>query len=264
MRLHIHVALLQRLHIVQPRGRTKRRREPVRSPIHRRADLHPGTRRLPGIQHRTPIRPNLLRPIQFLHERRRRQQLPVGPVQHIEKAVAIGLNQQLARRALPVDIHQHRRLRGIPIENIVRGELVMPLQLPGRRIQCQNRAGIQVIPAAVFIVQIRPGIPGGPVQRVRLRIESPREPRHRAGMIDALALPRLRPRLAALRHGPESPQLFARGLIVGRHETARALLAPRRSRNHHPSHRQRSRRRVIVLPPIRHLGFPLHGAREPV
>ena len=57
------------------------------------------------------------------------QKLAVGTVQHIEKAVAVGLNHQLAGLTFPHRIDQRRRRHGIKIMHVMRRELEVPLQL---------------------------------------------------------------------------------------------------------------------------------------
>ena len=75
-------------------------------------------------------------------------------------------------------------------------------------------------------------------------------------MLDVLAFPGFRVGLAGQRHGPESPDFLAGGLIERRDEAANALVAARRSRNHQVADGERRGCPVVVLVPIRHFGFP--------
>ena len=79
-------------------------------------------------------------------------------------------------------------------------------------------------------------------------------------MIDPLALPGFRTRLAALRRRPPAPHLFARRLIECGHESADAFVAARRARDDEVADGKRRAGRVVVLMPVRHLRFPEQGA----
>jgi hypothetical protein len=86
-------------------------------------------------------------------------------------------------------IHHHRRLRRIPIVQIVRGELVIPLQRPRLRIQRHHRIRIQVIALPLRPVEVRTPIPRRPEQQVRHRIVCPRQPRRRAPVLERPPFP---------------------------------------------------------------------------
>src|SRR6185503_5660267 len=133
--------LLESLHIVKPGSRIERCREPVGSALKRRTRLVPlECRLLIRNKNRTPISADLPCPGNFLHERFCQEQLAVGAIEHIEKSVAVGLQQQLSRLTLPQRIHQGGRFGGIPIPYIVRRELKIPFELPGLSVQGYDRA----------------------------------------------------------------------------------------------------------------------------
>ena len=75
-------------------------------------------------------------------------------------------------------------------------------------------------------------------------------------MLDVFALPGFRAGLAGQRHGPESPDFLAGGLIERGDETANAFVATRRSRDNQIADGERRGCPVVVLVPIRHFGFP--------
>src|SRR5204863_486713 len=52
------------------------------------------------------------------------------------------------------EIHQHGPCLRIPIVRVMRGELKIPLHLPGVRVERQQRAGIQVVSSPVAAVKI--------------------------------------------------------------------------------------------------------------
>ena len=55
------------------------------------------------------------------------QELAGDAIEHVEVAVAVGLQQQLARLALPRRVHQHERLLRVVVVHVVRRELEVPL-----------------------------------------------------------------------------------------------------------------------------------------
>ena len=153
----IHAALLERLEVVQSSRRIERRREPVRSAVLRRTNQRPGRTSAPGsaFANRPAVLADARSPRQLLHERAcASSSLPSVRSRDVEEPVAIGLQQQLARPSLPLRIHQHRRLRGVPVPQIVRRELVVPLQLAGLGIQRQDAVGIQIVARAIVAVNI--------------------------------------------------------------------------------------------------------------
>ena len=104
----------------------------------------------------------------MLDERLRQQQLAVGAIEDVEEAVAVGVQHQLARLALPVRVDQHRRLRRVPVPQIVRRELVVPLQLAVGALQREDAAGIEVVPLAIVAVVFLRRVAGRPVDDVEL------------------------------------------------------------------------------------------------
>ena len=74
-------------------------------------------------------------------------------------------------------IDQDWRLSRVPIANVVGGELIMPLQLSGAGVQCQDAIGKEVIAGSIAVVGIRKGIGRGPVEGVGLRIVGTGQPR---------------------------------------------------------------------------------------
>ena len=131
-------------------------------------------------------------------------------------------------------------------------------------VEGQDRVRVQVVAEALAAVVVRARIAGRPVERVEIGVVGAREPGGRARVLDVLALPGLRSRLASLRHGPEAPHLLARRLIEGGQEAADAFVAARRAGDHQAADGQRRRGRAVVLAPVGHLGVPQQRAREAV
>ncbi len=103
----------------------------------------------------------------------------------------------------------------------------MPLAASGLRIERDDRIGIQVVALTIVADHVRPWVADCPIQRVELGVIAAGHPRGRARMIDRTAFPAVRSRFAARRHRPESPDLFARRLIVCRNESPRAFISSR-------------------------------------
>ena len=63
------------------------------------------------------------------------QEFAIGAVQNVIEAVAVGLQHQLARLALPHRVHQHRHLQRVIVVGVVRRVLEPPFQLAGIGIE---------------------------------------------------------------------------------------------------------------------------------
>ena len=154
----VHRALFERLHVVQAGGRAERRREPVGGAFHGRAHRDAlGGGHLAGRQHRPAIVTDARGPRQLLHEGGGLQQVAAGPIQDVEEAVAVRVQQQAARLAAPRRVHQDRRLLRVPIPDVVRRVLEVPLETARRGIERQNRIRVQVValPLAPVVVGTR-------------------------------------------------------------------------------------------------------------
>src|SRR5690349_20434123 len=92
----------------------------------------------------------------------------------------------------------------------MRGELEMPLLLSGTGIESQQRTGVEVVSTPVDPVEIRPGITGGPVNRIQVGIIGTGQPCRAASILDQLA-PGFRAGLALRGYGVGTPQLLAGG-----------------------------------------------------
>jgi len=178
-------ALLERLHVVEGRGRVERGGEPVGGAFDGRADLRAfGGRLLPGIEHGTAVGADLACPGELLDKRFCSEKLAGGAVEHIEEAVAVGVEQEPARLALPVDIHEHGRLLRVPVPEVVRGVLVVPLQPAAPGVERHDRVGVEVVADAFAAVVVRAGIAGRPIERLEIGVVGAREPGGRARVVD--------------------------------------------------------------------------------
>src|SRR5207244_6749504 len=124
-------------------------------------------------------------------------------------------------------------LSRIPIVNIVRRELVVPLQFSGGGIERQDAIGEQIVAAALAIIGIRPRITRGPVERIGLGIIGTGLPGRAPASGYCCSLPRLEAWIAFGRNGPVAPDAFAGVGFVSRKETADAPVAARYAGNPH-------------------------------
>src|SRR5260370_12246801 len=92
------------------------------------------------------------------------QKFAVGAVQHVEEAVAIGLNHQLARFAFPHGIDQRGWRHGVEVMHVMGRELEVPLQPASLWIERHDRVGIEIIASSIISDQIWAGIADGPVE----------------------------------------------------------------------------------------------------
>src|SRR5207245_10587609 len=160
------LALFQRHKVQRVAGLSVRRRKPVgRASVSRThlgsawAGLHIGT-------YWPPFAVNALRPIQFFYEWNRRKKLSVNSIENVNIAISICLDQQVAGYAFVVSVHEDWRLRRVVVEQVVWGELEIPLQLAGIRIQSQHAIRVQVIAGTSPAFEIRSGIARSPEKRI--------------------------------------------------------------------------------------------------
>src|SRR5438128_6125193 len=111
----------------------------------------------------TSVRTNATSPRQALYEFLRQQELAVCPVQDVEEPVPVRMQQEFSSFAPIPRVDQDWGLSRVPIANVVGSELIMPLQLSGVGVQCQDAIGKQVIARPIAVVGIGKGITRGPV-----------------------------------------------------------------------------------------------------
>ena len=150
----------------------RRRAECRRRPVRRAGDRWTGSRALGGgLVSRQQNRPAVLsdpaRPGQLLDEGFGQQELARQPVEDIEEAVAIAVEQELARPAAKLDVDEHRRLGRVPVVQVVRRELEMPLQFARVRVEREDGIRVQVVALPLVAVVVGTGIASRPVQQAR-------------------------------------------------------------------------------------------------
>ena len=128
-------ALLPDHHVEQPGVGIVGRRHPVGASPHSRA-LPVALRGGSGVgkHHGPPLGVDSRGPGDPRH-RVGVEELSGLPVQDVVETVAIGLDQQLSGLALHFEVQEHRNLVGVPVVDVVRRELEVPLHLAGVGVQ---------------------------------------------------------------------------------------------------------------------------------
>ena len=74
------------------------------------------------------------------------------------------------------EVAQHGHLRRVPVMNVMRGELVIPLKRASVGIERQQGTGIKVVAGAIVAPVVRVGISGAVVDQVQRGVVRPRRP----------------------------------------------------------------------------------------
>src|SRR5207249_2179358 len=133
------------------------------------------------------------------------EELTGRAVEDVIKTIPIRDRQQLASFGL----EQNGHVRGIPIVQIVRGELKVPAEAAGGGVERDDGTGIQIVALTGVAVVIGSWIAGAPVNEVQLRIVGTGDPRGRAAGLPTLLVPGFVSWLARARDSPEAPQAAA-------------------------------------------------------
>src|ERR1700746_890390 len=109
------------------RGFAVGRRVPIGCAAKSGADAGSFRRGLDVGEDRTAFGVDSPRPIKLADELGGGEKFAGCPVEHVDKAVAIRFNQQLARPALVTCMNQNWGLSGVIVKKVVRGKLKVPL-----------------------------------------------------------------------------------------------------------------------------------------
>ena len=110
---------------------------------------------------------------------------------------------------LPLDVGQHRHLRRVVVDFVVRRELVVPLQLAGVGVERDDAVAVQVVAETLAAVPVGRGIAGAEVDEVRLGVVRAAVPDAGAAGLPRVARPRLVAGLALAGDRVEAPDFFA-------------------------------------------------------
>ena len=184
--LHEHVAVLERLHVVEPCLRAVGGGVPIRGAMCGWTDACAfGRRLLSRHQHRPSVSADLARPRQVTDEWLPEQKFAVGAIEDVEEPVAAGLNEKLSRPSFPRRVDEHGRLLRVPVPHVVRRELKVPFQAAASRVERDDGARIQIVAEPLVAVVVGTWIAGRPVHQAERGIVDARHPRRAAGLFDA-------------------------------------------------------------------------------
>ena len=68
------------------------------------------------------------------------EHLPRLAIEHVEEAVTVGVQDDLPLLAPDHDVGEHGHMRRVVVPYVVRGELVVPPELPGIRVSATKEA----------------------------------------------------------------------------------------------------------------------------
>ena len=212
-------------------------------------------RRRPGNAHGPavlvdPLRPGLGRVLG------RPQELARLAVEHVVERVAVREDDQLPHRAVPLGVHQHRDLVGVPVVDVVRGVLEVPAHFAGVHVECDQRVGIEVVAGPGIAVPVRGRIPGRPVEEAEFGVIGAGQPGSPSSRLPTVAAPGVVARFPFGGDGPPTPDPFAGLRVVGVEESADAGLAAADPHDDLAVHRERRRRHRVADRVVGDRDFP--------
>ena len=117
---------------------------------------------------RTTLRIEAVHPVHF-HIGLAQQEFAGDAIEHVHQAIAVGPQHHLARLALPGDVGQHRHLRRVVVQLVMRRELVVPFQLACIGIERDHAVAVEVVAQARAAIPVGRRIARAPVDQVRSR-----------------------------------------------------------------------------------------------
>ena len=213
--------------------------------------------------HRTAFFVKARRPV-HLRKRLAEQEFSASTVEHIEHTVAVRPQHGLARATFEVDVGEHRDLRGVPIELVMRGELVVPFQLAGVSVESDDGAGIKVIAFAGVAIPVGASVTCAPICKVGIGIVGASDPNGGSAVLPGIASPSFVARLARTGHGIESPGALPAVGVISIDKSPHAVFAARDADDDLVLHHQRGDREYVSLTIIRCFDIPDDIAGHPI
>ena len=105
------------------------------------------------------------------HERRCRQHLAARAVHHVDVAVAIGMDEDLARLSIDHEVDEYALVHRVIVEFVVRAQLIEPSRLSRRRVAREESRGELVVAGPLL------GVPWSGIGQCRSRRD--RDPHRR-------------------------------------------------------------------------------------
>src|SRR6185437_14985989 len=136
-------------------------------------------------------------------------------------------------------------------------ELVIPLQAPSLRVDCDNAARVQINSRPHVTLEVRPRISNSPINKIEVRIIRAGQPRGSAAFFPGVAWsPCFVPGFTRARNRIEAPQTLAINRRVGVDETSDSVIPARNSDKNLVFNRQRSTGDPVSVVVVRNRDVP--------
>ena len=146
-------------HVEEPGPRAVRRRIPVRAALHAREDEGAFRARVgSGDSNRMALRIETFRP-RLLGKSFAAQELARFAIEDIEETVAVGPIHELAGAATPLGVNEDRDLDSVPVMNVMRRKLKVPLYLPVSGLSATTDEEYRLSPGRTSPFQSGEGLP---------------------------------------------------------------------------------------------------------
>ena len=177
-------------------------------------------------------------------------ELPIGPIDHVKKTVAVELHQHFAPLSGDVDIREDQLPARVVVVGVARRELVVPDDLASLGPKRQHGGCVEIV-AGPRLRRPRRRIPDSPIGEIELWVIGSGDPARPAADLPGIVV--LRPGLVALLaargNRVAAPQLLAGLGVPAVDEAADAELGARYAGDQHAvGDLRRHRHRIAVLP----------------
>src|SRR5262249_25388853 len=168
-----------------------------------------------------------LRPVDGFHIGLGEQRLPIGAVERVEKPVAAGVGDELARLPGNLSVDQDVGAGRIVVPHVARRVLVVPVHLAGVGGPRDQAVGVEVITRAIIGIEHRDRIAGAPQHLIGSGVVGTGDPHGAAAGLPGvvLVLPGLAARLAGSRDDVLAPHHLAGRAVKRGDEIAHAAVA---------------------------------------
>ena len=143
-------------------------------------------------------------------------------VQHVDEGLLRHLREGFDTATVDRDVGEHRRRRQVVVPDAVMQRLEVPHAFAGRRVERDDRLGVQVVAGPRAAVVVAGRLLGGQVDVTELLVGAEQRPNTAvAGVRPRVLEPGLVAGLAGPRHDVKRPQLLARAHVVAAHVVGR-------------------------------------------
>ena len=149
------------------------------------------------------------------HERICRQHFSIGPIDHVDVAVAIRAHHHLARAAADRKVREHRLVDAVVIPEVVRRHLIEPDRFAGIGVAREDAGGPLVVARTLLVIP-RTRVRCSVVDEIQLRVVRDPAPHRAAAVAPGVGRPRVDAEIPAAVGGVERLEARAdEDLLVG-------------------------------------------------